>query len=87
MSDDLDMRRRRALWRASHRGTKELDLLVGRFAGSKLPGMRDGELAEFEEFLKVQDPELQEWLLGSATAAPRGFGALIAAIRRFHGLS
>ena len=29
---DLGMRRRRALWRATHRGSKEMDFLLGRFA-------------------------------------------------------
>ena len=30
--NDLAMRRRRALYRATHRGSKELDFLLGRYA-------------------------------------------------------
>ncbi len=36
MGEDIEVRRRRAVWRAGHRGTKELDLLVGRFAAAHL---------------------------------------------------
>ena len=30
--DGLEIRRKRAFYRASHRGTKELDIMLGRFA-------------------------------------------------------
>jgi antitoxin CptB len=88
MSDDIEVRRRRAAWRAGHRGTKELDLLVGRFAAERLPGMSGVDLERFERFLWVADPEIQSWLLGptpSDTATE--FADLVADIRKFHGLA
>lgn len=91
--DALDSRRRRAIYRARHRGTKEMDLLLGRFADARLPGMSDVELKQFEELLALPDPELQRWLLApvAAPAAAGGpeahaLGALVADLRRFHGL-
>ena len=39
MSSDRGMRRRRALWRATHRGSKEMDFLLGRYAELTLDGM------------------------------------------------
>ena len=39
MTDDVAIRRRRAAYRASHRGTKEMDLILGRYAVARLPDM------------------------------------------------
>jgi antitoxin CptB len=87
MSDDMEVRRRRAAWRAGHRGTKELDLLVGRYADVSLPGMAEADLARFEQLLSVNDPELQAWLLAPLTEPDAEFAGLVAEIRKFHGLA
>ena len=87
MSDFLDNRRRKAGWRASHRGTKELDILIGRYAGAMLAAMDDTELGHFEAFLCTADPDLQSWLLTPGTTPDAMFAALVAEIRTFHGLA
>ena len=56
MTDDLEMRRRRAAYRACHRGTKEMDFILGRFAQTHLPGMTGAALDDFERFIAVPDP-------------------------------
>lgn len=88
MSEDLETRRRRALWRAHHRGTKELDLLIGGYASSYVASMDIEELADFEDLLVRQEPELQRWLL--APQPPKDVApeveTLVGAIRKFHGL-
>jgi len=86
MNDDIEVRRRRAAWRAGHRGTKELDLLVGRFAEARIPTMTGADLDRFERFLAVTDPELQGWLLTPAAGAGAEFADVVADIRKFHGL-
>lgn len=86
MTDDLEMRRRRAAYRASHRGTKEMDFILGRYAQAHLPAMEDAALTEFEKFLALPDPVLTEWFtLGSEPAEPE-YAALIGNLRDFHGL-
>lgn len=88
MSDELEVRRRRALWRAGHRGTKELDILVGRFADARLADMSATDLEGFERFLKATEPEIQHWLLGpEGGAAGTEFADMVDEIRRFHGLA
>jgi antitoxin CptB len=67
-SADLDVRRRKILFRAWHRGTREMDLLLGRFADAALAGMSAAELDEFERLIKVPDPELFSWIMGEADA-------------------
>ncbi len=83
---DLDPRRRRAAYRATHRGTKELDWLVGRYAEAHLATMDDATLTRFEELLVMPEPQLQAWLLAPAGTPAEGgeLADLIAAIRRFH---
>jgi antitoxin CptB len=87
MTDDAQTRRRRAVYRASHRGTKELDLVLGRFAAAELPAMAMEQLALFERLLALPDPDLQDMIMHPALAPAGEFAALIAAIRSFHGLA
>lgn len=88
MSDELEVRRRRALWRAEHRGTKELDILVGRYADARLAQMSAADLDRFERFLAATEPEIQHWLLGpEGAAAESAYADVVAEIRRFHGLA
>lgn len=88
MGEDIEVRRRRAVWRAGHRGTKELDLLVGRFAAVHLASMGEPDLARFEAFLAVSEPELQAWLLAPEPGGGDSeFAEIVTAIRNFHGLA
>lgn len=86
LAETLDIRRRRAAYRAAHRGTKEMDLMLGRYACAMLPGLIDPDLARFEQFLALPDPTLQGWLLTGATIDGSDFAGLVADVRRFHGL-
>lgn len=86
IDDEREVRRRRALYRANHRGTKELDVLIGRFAEARLPALDGAALDEFERFLVVADPTLQTWIFTPATVAASEFATLVGDIRRFHGL-
>lgn len=82
-----DPRRRRALYRAVHRGTKEMDWLLGRFAERHLQAMTEAALAEFEILLSLPDPELQDWLTSGQGYAGSALEALVERIRAFHGLA
>ncbi|TCT00994.1 succinate dehydrogenase assembly factor 2 [Aquabacter spiritensis] len=64
-SAGLDLRRRRILFRAWHRGTREMDLLMGRFADAQIDQLSEAEVAEFETLIEVQDPDLFGWISGS----------------------
>ncbi len=87
MSDDLDVRRRRAAFRALHRGSKEMDALIGRYAEARVPQFDGEALGDFERFLSIADPMLQAWILGDDDAGAAEFAALIGDIRAFHGLN
>lgn len=82
-----DPRRRRALYRAAHRGTKEMDWLLGRYAEGALATMSDAELAAFERLLAMPDPELQGWIMTGANLGESELKPLVDSIRKFHGLT
>ncbi|MFT3730746.1 MAG: succinate dehydrogenase assembly factor 2 [Hyphomicrobium sp.] len=86
MTEDLETRRRRASYRAHHRGTKEMDVLVGRYADARLAGYSDDEMGRFERFLTVPDPALQQWIFSGEGFAGIEFEDLVNDIRAFHGL-
>ena len=83
---DLGMRRRRALWRASHRGTKEMDYLLGRYATASLDSMNAAELTVFERLIDTADPEIEMALLDRLSLGVRELDELIDRLRHFHGL-
>jgi antitoxin CptB len=60
----LDPRRRKLLFRAWHRGIKEMDLIFGLFADAHLALMDDGDLDEFEMMLETSDRDLLKWFTG-----------------------
>jgi antitoxin CptB len=81
-SADLDPRRRRALFRAWHRGMREMDLVLGRFADEEIGGLSDSELDEFEVLLDVPDTELFKWLTGESTAPAKARTPLFDRVRK-----
>jgi antitoxin CptB len=60
----LDPRRRKLLFRAWHRGIKEMDLIFGQFADAHLAKMHDSDLDEFEMMLETSDRDLLKWFTG-----------------------
>ncbi|MBT5414950.1 MAG: succinate dehydrogenase assembly factor 2 [Rhodospirillaceae bacterium] len=83
MSGEPDARRRRLLYRSRHRGTREMDLLIGGFAESHLCGMSGPELEEFERILEFADPDLYAWLTGQVPVPADCDGPIMARLREF----
>jgi len=86
MTDDVETRRRRAAYRACHRGTKEMDWILGRFAERALPAMSAERLGLFERMLLLPDPDLHDMILHPELRQGGEFADLVAALRAFHGL-
>ncbi|KQT60281.1 MULTISPECIES: succinate dehydrogenase assembly factor 2 [unclassified Aureimonas] len=63
-SHDLDVRRRKALFRSWHRGTREMDLVLGRFADAQIHDLDDAEMDDYEILMEAQDRDLFQWMTG-----------------------
>ena len=82
-SDGLDDRRKRILFRCWHRGTREMDLILGRFADVEISNLSDGDMAELERLIDVPDPDLYAALIGDKPLAPEYASALFDRIKAF----
>src|SRR6201996_3326683 len=82
-SDGLDDRRKRLLFRCWHRGTREMDLILGRFADAEIADLTDEELTDLELLIDAPDPDLYAALTGSIPPAAEHAGALFERIKAF----
>ena len=67
---ELDARRRRLVFRAQHRGTKETDILIGGFVARHIASLSDADVAALEEILELWDVDLADWLSGRRPSPP-----------------
>ena len=83
-SSSLEPRRRKALFRAWHRGTREMDLLLGQFADARLQAFSEEELAAFEALMETPDQELFSLLMSEDEPSSDVLTPMIAEVRAFH---
>ena len=62
--EDIAMRRKKIRYRAWHRGTREMDLVLGPFADAPTDAMGDAELDRLEALMSEEDPPLLKWVMG-----------------------
>ncbi len=78
----LDHRRRRILFRATHRGTYENDILIGGYVQARIAGFTDADLDALEEVMELPDAMLADWLTGRQPIPPDCDTPMLRAIRR-----
>ena len=64
--DHLENKRKQLSFRAWHRGTRETDLILGRFADAHIGGFDEHKLNEFARLLELPDPDIFNWVSGFA---------------------
>ena len=62
--EDIAMRRKKLRYRAWHRGTKEMDLILGPFADAHAGAMDEAGLDRLEALMSEEDPPLLTWVMG-----------------------
>ena len=77
----LLQRRKRVLYRATHRGTYENDLMIGGFAHRHVDHMDHAALDAFEALMEYADVELADWLIGRMPIPPHADGPLLRQIQ------
>jgi len=83
-SNALDDRRKRLRFRAWHRGTREMDLVLGRFVDAHITALSDDEIVTLEALMEAPDPELYLWIAGTADVPSNYDTALFRKIADFH---
>jgi len=79
-----DPRRKRILYRATHRGTKEADAIVGGYFTGAVASIPDEKLDEVEEFLEVLDLDVLDWIWGRAPVPQRWQGTVYDQVLAFY---
>jgi antitoxin CptB len=67
----VEIRRKRLLFRSWHRGTRESDLILGRFADAHLAGFCEAQLDRYEALLECPDPDIFDWVSGRTAPPPK----------------
>jgi antitoxin CptB len=83
-SEGLDPRRRKILFRAWHRGMRETDLIMGRFADAQIGNLSEAELDEFERLIEVLDRDLLSWITGEAQVPENYDSDVFRRLKAFH---
>ena len=73
---------KKLLFKASHRGTKEMDIILGNFAKKNLESMDIVNLKLFEELLEIPDPDLYKWFTSEDINIPEKFLDLVKEISK-----
>ena len=62
---NIDNLKKKILYRSEHRGTKEMDLLLGNFVKRYVNFLNERELYELESLLNIDDEVLYKWYLNN----------------------
>ncbi len=81
--ETLEIRRKRLKYRSQHRGTKELDLVLGRFAAEHLATLDAAQVARFEALLEAPSPLVYAWVLGQDIPPPEWDSDILQMLKDF----
>ena len=62
--ETIEIKRKRLLFRSTHRGTREMDILLGSFFKSNMSDLNKAQLNEFEGLIEIPDDDLYNWAMG-----------------------
>jgi antitoxin CptB len=82
--DALAARRRKLKFRSWHRGMREMDLIMGRFADACIDAMGPAELDDYERLMEVADPELFGCVLADEPPPTELDSPMLRRLRAFH---
>jgi antitoxin CptB len=79
----LDTRRRRLLFRATHRGTFENDQMIGGFVRAHLESLTEADVGALEMVMEMPDTDLAEWLTGREPIPPQEDAPMLRRMRDY----
>ena len=73
---------KRLEWRATHRGTREADMLIGGFFDAQHASWSADDRTMFADMLEHQDVDIMAWAIGTAVPPARFEGPMMEALKR-----
>lgn len=80
---EIELHRKRLRYRSWHRGMREMDLILGRFADTHLANFGAQELAEYDAILELEDPMLYGWISKREPLPEEQAGPVMSLILKF----
>ncbi len=77
-----ETRLKRLNFRASHRGTREADMMIGGFCEAHCAKWSEEQILWFEALLEEQDVDIMAWALGAQPIPARWQGPMMDAMMR-----
>lgn len=59
--ETIENKRKRLIFRSWHRGTREMDIIMGSFANAYISKFSDSQLNQYDNILSLSDPDLYNW--------------------------
>ena len=80
---NINILKKKILYRSKHRGTKEMDLLLSNFVKKYVNSLNESELCELELLLNIDDEVLYKWYLSNGRAASVPENSITKKLREF----
>ena len=75
--------KKQIIYRSSHRGTKEMDLLLGNFVKQNIDKFTNSELRDLEKLMEVEDEILQKWFFEKSNENLISFNKVTEMLKEF----
>ncbi len=82
--NNISIKRKRLMFRSWHRGTREIDLLLGRFADAHIPAFDEAQTELYDRFLNNSDPDIFNWVSGAEPVPPAEDNAVVRLLLDFY---
>lgn len=83
LDTELELRRKRLLYRSIYRGNKENDILLGQFARAHIAEFTAAELDQYERVLETGDNDIFDWVSGQAPVPAEKDSAVVRKLLAF----
>ncbi len=81
---DRAIQRKRLIYRATHRGTKEADAIIGGFVAQNILEMPDDQLDFLEELLNQTDADVMDWLQDRKPMPTGPMAEVLQSLKAYH---
>jgi len=69
--NDLEAYKKKITYKAAHRGSKEMDILLGNFINKYIELFNENELNIFDSILDCDDDDIYQWMIGKKDVPTR----------------
>lgn len=82
--NNLEVKRKKLVFRASHRGIKEMDYILGQFVKQMIDKFTEAELKELQYLMAFEDRDLLSWFMGEVPLPKQADIPMFYNILKFH---